>query len=86
MSKLPYLRELTTLPARPEYTRGDKCGTSASLHKCLVIQEIDKRVTAFKPVNPHANFPVVRCGTEVFKIQSHERGGDGFQYYRDPTA
>jgi len=84
MSQLPHLRELTALPASPEYARGARCGTSASRHEYDVINKINKRITAFKPVNPHANFSVVRCGTEVYKMKSYERGGDGFKYY--PTV
>jgi len=82
MSQLPHLRELIALPAQTECAR--RCGTSTSMHRSDVIDEINKRITAFKPVNSHANFPVVRCGAEVYKIKSDESEGDGFKYY--PTV
>ena len=63
MSQLPHLRELIALPAQTECAR--RCGTSTSMHRSDVIDEINKRITAFKPVNSHAILMLIFWSCDV---------------------
>ncbi|EDR02835.1 uncharacterized protein LACBIDRAFT_295356 [Laccaria bicolor S238N-H82] len=61
---LPVLRSLTIRSAYPEYTRGDRFGSEATMHRARMRVWIAQNLESYGPITPNHVFDVSALGTK----------------------